>query len=77
MRKLKTNQPTPTPGESTTSAPPTAATPAPAPAPATTPAPAAGKTKVQRLLELSDAYRAEKISAAQYHQERARIISEP
>ena len=40
-------------------------------------APAYPKTKQQRLSELLEAYKADKITPADYHNERAKIISEP
>jgi hypothetical protein len=39
--------------------------------------PAAPKSKAQRLAELTEAYRRDEITPAQYHQERAKILAEP
>jgi hypothetical protein len=37
----------------------------------------APKTKQQRIKELTDLYRADKMSPAEYHQKRAQILAEP
>jgi hypothetical protein len=39
--------------------------------------PTAPKSKAQRLAELTEAYRRDEITPAQYHQERAKILAEP
>jgi hypothetical protein len=53
------------------------------PAAPTTAAPAAPdtaggpKTKQQRLMDLLELYKADKLTPAQYHAERAKILAEP
>jgi hypothetical protein len=42
------------------------------------PSPSAGpKTKQERLVELLQLYQADKISPAEYHDQRAKILAEP
>jgi hypothetical protein len=55
---------------------PAAVTPAPvAPAPVVPqPVPASVKTGLDRLAELTDLYKSNQITPAQYHQERAKIV---
>jgi hypothetical protein len=47
------------------------------PAAPTSPQAAGAKTKQQRLDDLSDQYKADKLTPAQYHAERAKILAEP
>ena len=39
--------------------------------------PAGSKTKQQRLAELLELYKADKVSPSEYHAQRAKILSEP
>ena len=49
----------------------------PAHAPTVEPQPSGPKTKQQRLMELLQLYRADKVTPHEYHDKRAKIISEP
>jgi hypothetical protein len=74
VAKTPTERPKPVPKASKEAAKTTKAAPAPATAPA---APAGPLTKREKLAELLERYKADKISPTQYQEERARILAEP
>ena len=67
------NGPAPAPAATPT---PTRA-PAPAPVPSTPAINPGASTRAQKLAELLEAYRADKIGPTEYHQQRAKILAEP